>query len=40
MKLWVDADACPDIIKEILSKDADRAKTEVPLAEIRQMEVL
>ena len=29
MKVWVDADACPGVIKEILFRVADRAKIEV-----------
>ena len=31
MKIWVDADACPGVIKEILFRVADRAKVEVTL---------
>jgi uncharacterized protein YaiI (UPF0178 family) len=31
MKIWVDADACPVVIKEILFKAADRAKIETTL---------
>ena len=31
MKIWVDADACPVVIKEILFRAADRTKTEVTL---------
>ncbi|MGS0683048.1 YaiI/YqxD family protein [Shewanella sp. 125m-7] len=31
MKVWVDADACPGVIKEILFRVADRAKVEVTL---------
>ena len=31
MKIWVDADACPVVIKEILFKAADRAKIVVTL---------
>ncbi|MCG9728721.1 YaiI/YqxD family protein [Shewanella sp. Isolate13] len=31
MKVWVDADACPGVIKEILFRVADRAKIEVTL---------
>jgi hypothetical protein len=29
MKIWVDADACPKVIKEILFRVADRTKTEL-----------
>ncbi|QLE86299.1 MULTISPECIES: YaiI/YqxD family protein [Shewanella] len=31
MKIWVDADACPGVIKEILFRAADRAKVQVTL---------
>ena len=31
MKIWVDADACPNVIKEILYRLADRAKVMVML---------
>lgn len=31
MKIWVDADACPKVIKEILFRAADRAKIELIL---------
>ena len=31
MKIWVDADACPVAIKEILYKAADRTQTDVTL---------
>ncbi len=31
MKIWVDADACPVVIKEILFRAADRTATEVIL---------
>jgi uncharacterized protein YaiI (UPF0178 family) len=31
MKIWVDADACPVVIKEILFKAAERTKIEVIL---------
>ncbi|QIZ77735.1 YaiI/YqxD family protein [Ferrimonas lipolytica] len=31
MKIWVDADACPTVIKEILFKAADRTKTQTTL---------
>jgi uncharacterized protein YaiI (UPF0178 family) len=31
MKIWVDADACPVVIKEILFKAADRTKVQTTL---------
>jgi len=31
MKIWVDADACPVVIKEILFRAAERTKTQVTL---------
>ena len=31
MQIWVDADACPVVIKEILFKAADRCKVAVTL---------
>ena len=31
MKIWVDADACPVVIKEIIFKAAERTKTETTL---------
>ena len=31
MKIWVDADACPVVIKEILFRAAERSKTELIL---------
>ncbi len=31
MKIWVDADACPIVVKEILFKAANRTKTELTL---------
>ncbi|NPA71327.1 MAG: YaiI/YqxD family protein [Gammaproteobacteria bacterium] len=31
MKIWVDADACPVVIKEILFKAANRTQTELTL---------
>lgn len=31
MKIWVDADACPKVVKEILFRIAERAKVEVVL---------
>ena len=31
MQIWVDADACPNVIKEILFRAADRTKTQIIL---------
>ena len=31
MKIWVDADACPAVVKDILFKAAERTKTELTL---------
>ncbi len=31
MRIWVDADACPNVIKEILFRAADRTATQVTL---------
>ena len=31
MQIWVDADACPVVVKEILFRAADRTKTLVTL---------
>ena len=31
MKIWVDADACPNVIKEILHRAAERTQTELVL---------
>lgn len=31
MKIWVDADACPSVIKEILFKAANRTRTKITL---------
>jgi uncharacterized protein YaiI (UPF0178 family) len=31
MRIWVDADACPQVIKEILFRAADRAQVETTL---------
>lgn len=31
MKIWVDADACPGEVKELLFRSADRTKTKVTL---------
>ncbi len=37
MKIWVDADACPVVIKEILYKAADRTGTELTLVANRPL---
>ena len=39
MKIWVDADACPGVIKETLFRVADRAKVEVTLVANHSMRV-
>jgi len=37
-KIWVDADACPKVIKEILFRAADRV--EIPLALVANQQIL
>jgi uncharacterized protein YaiI (UPF0178 family) len=39
MKIWVDADACPAVIKEILFRAAERTKTETTLVANQLMRV-
>ena len=39
MKIWVDADACPKVIKEILFRVADRTKTELTFVANQQVQV-
>ncbi|MCH8228450.1 MAG: YaiI/YqxD family protein [Proteobacteria bacterium] len=39
MKIWVDADACPVVIKEILFKAAERTGVEVTLVANQQVRV-
>lgn len=39
MKIWVDADACPVVIKEILYKAAERRKIELTLVANRLLQV-
>ena len=39
MKIWVDADACPVVIKEIIFRAADRAKIETTLLANHPMRV-
>ena len=39
MKIWVDADACPKVIKEILYRAAERVKVELILVANRPLHV-
>ncbi|MCP3890770.1 MAG: YaiI/YqxD family protein [Desulfobulbaceae bacterium] len=39
MKIWVDADACPVVIKEILFKAAERTRLELILVANRSMRI-
>jgi len=39
MKIWVDADACPVVIRTILFKAAQRTKTEVTLVANQAIEI-
>ena len=39
MKIWVDADACPGVIKEILFRAAERAGVQVTLVANHQMRI-
>ena len=39
MKIWVDADACPVVIKEILFKAAERTATQLTLVANQQIRV-
>jgi uncharacterized protein len=39
MKIWVDADACPVVIKNILFKAADRTEVELTLVANQRMRV-
>lgn len=39
MKIWVDADACPKVIKEILFRVADRTKTLLTLVANQRIQV-
>ncbi|MCE9678113.1 YaiI/YqxD family protein [Shewanella sp. AS1] len=39
MKIWVDADACPAVIKEILFRAADRAQIETTLVANHTMRI-
>jgi uncharacterized protein YaiI (UPF0178 family) len=40
MKIWVDADACPVVIKDILFKAANRTQIETTLLANHQMSIL
>jgi hypothetical protein len=39
MSIWVDADACPNVIKDILFRAADRAKVQITLVANAQIRV-
>ncbi|HIJ79935.1 MAG: YaiI/YqxD family protein [Desulfobulbaceae bacterium] len=39
MKIWVDADACPAVIKEILYKAAERTRVELTLVANQPMRI-
>lgn len=39
MQIWVDADACPGVIKEILFRAADRARVHVTLVANQSMRI-
>ena len=39
MKIWVDADACPVVIKDILYRAAERTKTQVTLVANQSLEI-
>jgi uncharacterized protein YaiI (UPF0178 family) len=39
MKIWVDADACPKVIKEILFRVAERTKTELTFVANQRVQV-
>ena len=39
MKIWVDADACPVVIKDILFKAAERTETQMTLVANQQIRV-
>ena len=39
MKIWVDADACPAVIKEILFKAAERTRAELTLVANQSMRI-
>ena len=39
MKIWIDADACPKVIKEILFRAADRTKIEIILVANQYLDI-
>lgn len=39
MTIWVDADACPNVIKEVLFRAADRTQTQVTLVANQHLRV-
>lgn len=39
MKIWVDADACPVVIKEILFRAAERTQTDMTLVANQQVKI-
>lgn len=39
MQIWVDADACPGVIKDILFRAADRARVQVTLVANQSMRI-
>ena len=39
MKIWVDADACPGVIKEILFRAADRTKVQITLVANQSIQI-
>lgn len=39
MKIWVDADACPVVVKEILNRAAERAQIQLTLVANQPMQV-
>ena len=39
MQIWVDADACPNVIKEILFRAADRVAVQVTLVANQTIQV-
>ncbi|CAH6659801.1 YaiI/YqxD family protein [Pseudocitrobacter vendiensis] len=39
MTIWVDADACPNVIKEVLFRAADRTQTQVTLVANQSLRV-
>src|SRR4051812_15683203 len=39
MRIWVDVDACPKVIKEVLYRAADRARVQVILVANQRLQV-